>query len=176
MLPNLLLIKQKVTNVYQISNAQAVIKKTLDRSCVDKIQIRGKTIGIAVGSRGIDNLEEIVKGIVQYVKTADGNPIVFAAMGSHGGGTAKGQLEVLAALGITEANVGAPVESCSLCDFLGTTESGIPVYYNSIVHKFDSMVVVNRVKPHTDFSDETESGLLKMLSIGIGNQKGCMIC
>ncbi len=97
----------------------------------------------------------------------------LTAMGSHGGATAEGQLHVLDTLGITEESMGCPIESSMEVVQLGSTESGVPVYFDKYAYSLDGIVVVNRVKPHTDFDSDIESGLTKMIAVGLGNQKGC---
>lgn len=136
--------------------------------------LRGKTVGIAVGSRGIDRLPEFVRAIIDSVREAGGKPSIFPAMGCHGGGTEAGQRDVLESLGISRRTMGVPVRPCVASKFLRTTESGYPVYYSPIVEEFDHLILLNRVKSHTDFTSETESGLLKMLAVGIGNPTGCI--
>ena len=136
--------------------------------------LRGKTVGVAVGSRGINRLPECIRAVLDYIQKAGGKPSIFPAMGCHGGGTEAGQMHVLEGLGISQQTMGVPIQACASSKFLCTTASGYPVYYSPVVDGFDYIVLVNRVKGHTDFSSETESGLLKMLTIGIGNPTGCI--
>lgn len=133
---------------------------------------KGMKVAILVGSRGIANLVEIVRALVRLVKQAEGEPFVVAAMGSHGGGTAGGQREVLKHLGITETSVGCKVCCNSDCVMLGSTAEGYPVYISRGVLSFDGILVLNRVKPHTAFKGEIESGLMKMLAVGLGGPEG----
>ena len=134
--------------------------------------LHGKRIAITAGSRGISNIGEILAGAVAAVRAAGGDPFLVASMGSHGGGTAHGQREILAHLGVTEASVGAPISTEMDVIELGTTERGISVCTDRAAASADGIVVVGRVKPHTDFSGGIESGLLKMLAIGLGKAVG----
>ena len=137
-------------------------------------QIRaGQRICVAVGSRGIDRIAEVVRAAVASIRALDADPFVVPAMGSHGGATAEGQLEVLASLGIREKTIGCEIRSSMETVQIGTVDRGIPVFVDRIAHdEADAIVPINRVKPHTDFSGPVESGLLKMIAIGLGNQRG----
>jgi len=134
--------------------------------------LRGKRVAVTAGSRGISNIGEILAGAVGAVRSAGGDPFVVAAMGSHGGGTAEGQREILAHLGVTEASVGAPISTEMDVVELGTTAHGVAVCTDRAAANADAILVVGRVKPHTDFSGTIESGLLKMLAIGLGKAVG----
>ncbi|MFU8770220.1 MAG: lactate racemase domain-containing protein, partial [Desulfotignum sp.] len=140
--------------------------------CRQKITIHsGDRIAVGVGSRSIPDLPAIVASVVTQLKAAGAEPFILPAMGSHGGGTAQGQTAVLAEMGIVEPAVGAPVTATMDVVNLGEVE-GIPVYMNRLAHEADGLVLINRVKPHTDFTGPIESGIIKMLVIGLGNQKG----
>jgi hypothetical protein len=128
-------------------------------------------IAVGVGSRGVSNLTQIVRTTVALLKAAGARPFITSAMGSHGGATALGQVEVLAQRGITEAHVGAPVEVSMDVVLIGEAD-GIPLYVDRLAQEADGIVLINRVKPHTDFTGPVESGIIKMLCIGLGNQKG----
>lgn len=131
----------------------------------------GARIAVGVGSRGLSNLSEIVRAVVAKLKDAGARPFITSAMGSHGGATAQGQVSVLAQMGITLESVGAPVEGTMDVVFMGEAD-GIPLYIDRLAHEADGIVLINRVKPHTDFTGPVESGIIKMLVIGLGNQKG----
>lgn len=137
----------------------------------DKI-VRGQKIGITVGSRGIQNLVPVLRTTVDYIKELGGVPLLIAAMGSHGGGTAAGQREVLDSLGITEAALGAPVITGDECRTIAHTSGGLPVFIVKEALELEGIVVVNRVKTHTSFKGEIESGLIKKLVVGLGGPKG----
>ncbi len=131
----------------------------------------GARIAIAVGSRGIANLEEVVKIVVGKLKGVGCMSFIVPAMGSHGGATPEGQTSVLDGRGITEERVGAPIRATMEIKSLGEVD-GIPLFLDRFAGEADGIVLINRVKPHTNFVGPTESGLLKMMAIGLGNQIG----
>lgn len=131
----------------------------------------GQTVAIAVGSRGIDSLPTIVKTAVEEIRAAGAIPFVVPAMGSHGGGTADGQAAVLNSLGISPSAVGCEIRASGEIVDLGSP-CGFPVLMSRLAWEADKIVVVNRVKPHTTFGGRIQSGLCKMLTIGLGNQEG----
>ena len=132
----------------------------------------GQRIAITCGSRGIDKYIEILKGIVNYIKINEGIPILIPSMGSHGGATAKGQKKLLEKYGITEEVIGAEILSSMETIKIGETKKGLGVYIDKLASEADGIVLFNRVKPHTSFRGEIESGLVKMLAIGLAKQKG----
>ena len=132
----------------------------------------GMRIAVAVGSRGIAELATVVATAVAELRRAGGRPFIVPAMGSHGGATSDGQEQLLASLGITAESVGAPVESSMDTVRLGTAESGQEVYIDRLAASADAVLPINRVKSHTSFHGEIESGLAKMLAIGLGKQDG----
>ncbi|WP_425498682.1 DUF362 domain-containing protein [Haloplanus salilacus] len=133
----------------------------------------GGEVAIGAGSRGIANLDAIVRGVVAGVRDQGYDPFVFPAMGSHGGATAEGQREKLNTLGVTEESIGCEIRSTMAVETVGETpDRGVPVYADANAVAADAIVMVNRIKPHTDFGGEVESGLSKMLVIGMGKQKG----
>jgi antitoxin (DNA-binding transcriptional repressor) of toxin-antitoxin stability system len=132
----------------------------------------GQRIAITGSSRGIANLAAVLRECVKSLKEAGAQPFVVPAMGSHGGATAEGQVGVLAAAGITEDSLGAPIRSSMEVIQVGTTSTGFPVFQDRNASQADAVLVVNRVKPHTSFIEVVESGLCKMLVIGLGKQAG----
>ena len=132
----------------------------------------GMSIAITAGSRGIAHYPEILATVVEEVKKAGGKPFLVPAMGSHGGATPEGQVEVLSKLGITPETVGSPIYSSMEVDEIGRLDNGAAVYVDRIALKADGIILVARVKPHTDFKGKIESGLMKMMVIGLGKQKG----
>lgn len=136
--------------------------------------LRGASVAITVGSRGISNLPTIIRTLVNTLAADGAEPFIVPAMGSHGGGTADGQLSVLRTLGITEKITGAPIRSCMDTVEVGRTEDGFPVVIDRIASEADQILVVNRVKPHTEFFGPYQSGLLKMLLIGLGKHTGAI--
>lgn len=133
----------------------------------------GTKVAIAVGSRGIRNIEIIVKEVVKKIKSLGADPFIVSAMGSHGGGTSEGQRIVLASYGITEENMGVKILTSMDVTYLGKTSRGINVFFDSVALGADLIVPINRVKLHTDFVADIQSGLCKMLVIGLGNHIGC---
>ena len=129
-------------------------------------------IAVGVVSRGIDNLARVTRKVVDKLRQAGTKPFVIPAMGSHGGATAQGQIEVLAERGITEQIAGAPIEASMETISLGTGGENIPLFLDRLAYEADGIVMINRVKQHTNFIGATESGVMKMLAIGLGNQKG----
>ncbi|GAB3690399.1 nickel pincer cofactor-dependent isomerase, group 22 [Saccharopolyspora tripterygii] len=134
--------------------------------------ISGKRIAVTVGSRGIAQLDRIVIALVGALAEHGAKPFVVPAMGSHGGGTADGQRQVLAEYGITEDSVGAPVISSMETVVVTELDDGTPVHFDAEAAQADSVVVLGRVKPHTDFRGSHESGLAKMIAIGLGKHEG----
>jgi hypothetical protein len=134
---------------------------------------RGDTVAVGAGSRGIANIDTIVGATVRYLEDLGARPFVFPAMGSHGGGTAEGQLSVLAHYGITEATMGCPVRATMEVTQVGEA-LGLPVWLDRYAGEADWIGLVNRVKPHTDFKGSIESGLFKMMTIGLGKWKGAV--
>ncbi|RCU48394.1 DUF2088 domain-containing protein [Haloplanus salinus] len=133
----------------------------------------GGEVAIGAGSRGIANLGTIVRGVAAGVREQGYDPFVFPAMGSHGGATAEGQREKLNTLGVSEETVGCEIRATMDVETVGRTpERDVPVYADANAVAADAIVMVNRIKPHTDFGGEVESGLSKMLVIGMGKQKG----
>ena len=135
-------------------------------------ELRGKRIAVAAGSRGIASLQEIVGAVCGWLKSQAAEPFVFPAMGSHGGGTAEGQRKILEGYGITEAALGVEIRSSMEAVKVGTTPEGFNAYMDRNAWESDGVVVVNRIKPHTDFSGKVESGVLKMITIGMGKLEG----
>jgi hypothetical protein len=134
---------------------------------------RGATVAVGAGSRGIANIDVIVGATVRYLRDLGARPFVFPAMGSHGGGTSEGQLSVLAHYGITEATMGCPVRATMDVVQVGDA-LGLPVWLDRYAAEADWIGLVNRIKPHTDFKGSIESGLFKMMTIGLGKHKGAI--
>ncbi len=168
--PRFLLVRQRFPDL-GITDIEGSIRNTLGRSgMADSLQ-PGAAVAIGVGSRGIANIQLIVRTSVDWWKGKGMRPFVFPAMGSHGAATAKGQAEVLAKYGVTEAGVGCPVRSSLKVVHLGAS-SGIPVYMDALAHASDAVMLCGRVKWHTDFAGNLESGLFKMMAIGLGKLAG----
>ena len=136
----------------------------------------GMSVAITAGSREITNIDQVIRTVVDFVKSCDGNPFIFPAMGSHGGATAEGQLEVLARYNITEETMGCPIRSSMETVQISTTADGLPVHIDKYASEADAIIPIGRIKPHTDFHGKYESGLMKMLTIGLGKQFGANLC
>ncbi|HEX9118712.1 MAG TPA: lactate racemase domain-containing protein [Anaerolineae bacterium] len=134
----------------------------------------GMRVAVGAGSRGIADYDVIVRTVCEELKRLGAEVFIVPAMGSHGGATAEGQVGVLASLGIDEASTGAPILASMETVQLGETAEGIPVLLDKIAADSDGIVVVNRIKPHTEFTGPVQSGLLKMLVIGAGKHQGAL--
>ena len=135
----------------------------------------GESVAITAGSRGIANLASIIKAATRQLKEIGAEPFVVPAMGSHGGGTAEGQQEILHSYGVTEEYTGAPIRSSMETVVVDTTPQGIPVHFDRHAYEADHVIVCGRVKPHTGFVGPIESGLHKMMLIGLGKHRGAKI-
>ncbi len=166
------LLERTAPTVPAIAQLENVIQESLSGLALAPDRLRGRRIAVSAGSRGIANLAEIVRAICSWLKAQGAEPFVFPAMGSHGGGSAEGQRKVLEDYGVTAENVGAPVVSSMQTVVVGTTPEGIQAFMDANAWRADGVIVMNRVKPHTDFSGAIESGLLKMIAIGMGKEDG----
>jgi hypothetical protein len=168
----------RMTEIEQRLYARSIadIPAAVGRACAEaKLAGRirpGQHIGITVGSRGIANIAEITRAVATAVKQMGGRPFILPAMGSHGGATAAGQTAVLASLGVTPRFVGAPIRASMAVTRLGKTSGGVEVFVSAEALRADGVIVMNRIKQHTDFAGEYESGLVKMLAIGLGKRAG----
>lgn len=172
-LPKMVRVHQKFDSThFEPEELPAVVHAQLERENIRK-QIRpGMSIAITCGSRGIANIAIIVRAIVDFVKECGANPFVFPAMGSHGGATPEGQLEVLRSYHVTEETMGCPIRATMETVYLGDTVEGKPVFSDKYAHEADGVILCGRIKPHTSFRGPYESGLLKMAVIGMGKQHG----
>lgn len=169
-LPKFAKIRQnfQVDSIKDIPNT--ISKQFINVQADEKIK-PGMEIAITVGSRGIANIPLIVKSVADEIKKRGATPFIIPAMGSHGGATAEGQIEVLEGLGVTEESTGCEIRSAMDVEEIGKTSAGIPVYIDKHAHHADGIIVMGRIKPHTDFKKDIESGILKMASIGMGKHK-----
>ncbi len=170
-LPPWLPMRQRIHDG-RLADIAAAVAATCAQPQIAAVWRPGLRVAIGVGSRGIDRLPEVVAALVAEVRRQGGDPFVFPAMGSHGGASGAGQQDMLAHLGVTEASVRAPVRSCMDTIRVGQVD-GMAVWFDRTAAEFADLIIpVNRVKPHTDFHAPTESGLLKMIAIGMGKQRG----
>src|SRR5450432_3959455 len=169
--PRLILVRQKFPD-RRIPDVAAEVHKQLSGSAFAARLKPGSRIAIGVGSRGIHSIATIVRNVVRFWKGQGMKPFIFPAMGSHGAASAAGQADVLAHYGITEAAMGCPVVSQLEVVSLGKTEDGIEAFMDKMAYESDGVMLVGRVKWHTDFAGKIESGLFKMMAIGLGKFAG----
>jgi hypothetical protein len=137
--------------------------------------VSGESVAVACSSRGISNYAQIITDVVSFLKNKGLKPFLVPAMGSHGSATGEGQKRVLENYGLTEKSVGAPIRSSLDVDIIAETPEGIPVYMDRHANGADHIVLINRVKHHTEFDHEIESGLMKMMAIGLGKEEGAAL-
>jgi len=159
-----------------IRDIPGAVAKEFDKKEIAQTIKPGMNIAVTAGSRGIANIAVIIKETVEQLKKLGAKPFLFPAMGSHGGATAEGQLVILKSFGITEETMGCPIKSSMETVVIGESPEGKPISVDKHAHQADGIVVVARIKPHTAFRGKYESGLLKMLAIGMGKQKGAEGC
>lgn len=175
-IPNFLKVKQDV-NREILQDCAAKVVQELERPEIKQCVRPGMSIAITAGSRGVDNIALITKTVVQVLQDMQAHPFIIPAMGSHGGSTAEGQRAILTEYGITEETMGCPIRATMETVQIGTIEgSGEPILIDRYAAEADGIVIVNRVKPHTAFRGKYESGLMKMITIGLGKQKGAEVC
>lgn len=174
-LPKMATISQSFPS-NRLTDVAGALRKELNKSNITERVRPGMRIAVAVGSRGLADLPVLVQGIVSELKRLGAKPFVIPAMGSHGGASAEGQEDVLANLGVTPQSVGCPIVSSMEVVEIGRLANGLPVYMDKQAYEADGIVVLNRVKPHTAFRGNNESGIVKMLTIGLGKQKGAEAC
>jgi hypothetical protein len=157
-----------------IRNVGATVCRELDRILPESGIRPGQRVAVAVGSRGIDRLAEMVRALCERLRRHGAQPFIVPAMGSHGGATAEGQTAVLQRLGVTEESCAAPVVSDLAVSDLGTVLGEVPLYLGRDFAAADHSICINRVKPHSKFKAVVESGLLKMLCVGMGKHAGAV--
>ena len=170
-LPKMILVRQLFEVPPPVDVVQEIDSQFANIKSYIKLEIGGK-IAVGVGSRGIDQLPVIVRRIVEKLKESGFKPFILPAMGSHGAAVAEKQIEILKSRGITEQSCGAAVKANMDVVSVGHTPDGIPLFLSRLAYEADGIVIINRIKPHTNFIGPTESGLMKMMAIGLGNQIG----
>jgi hypothetical protein len=173
-LPKIFKIRQK-TDAPHLENIEKRVNELLDQFELQKKVKRGERIGLTAGSRGIKDKPRVLKTIIERLKDLGTSPFIVPCMGSHGGATAEGQIEVLESLGVTEKSMGAPILSSVEVEEIGRTKFGTPVLVDKNLLGAGKIIVVNRIKPHTDFKGEIESGLVKMMAIGMAKPRGALM-
>ncbi|MGB4437688.1 MAG: lactate racemase domain-containing protein [Sedimentibacter sp.] len=171
--PKMYKISQIIKNE-RIADLRLEVFKQLDLIGMKNIIKPSNQISITAGSRGIANIDKIIKYVCDYVKSLGGIPFIVPSMGSHGGATAEGQKQILKKLGITEEIMECEIRSSMEVVQLENASNGAPVYIDKHAFYSDGIIVVNRIKPHTDFLAENESGIVKMVAVGLGKEKGAI--
>ena len=166
-LPNVALIEQRVEGPPALADIRESVREALE-----SVDLPSGSVAIGVGSRGVSRISEVVAALVEALKKAGAEPFIVPAMGSHGASTAEGQADVLRHFGVSEERMGCPVRATMETVEIGATPAGVPVYMDRNAYEADSVIVVNRIKPHTAFRGTVESGPTKMLAIGLGKQRG----
>ena len=165
---------QRETPEDDLRDVAGAVRRALDTVLPESGIQSGQSVAVAVGSRGIDRLAEMVAALCAGLKNRGARPLIVPAMGSHGGATAEGQQAVLERLGVTETACGAPVVADMAVDDLGTVLGEVPLYFGRDFIAADHSICLNRVKPHSKFKAPLESGLLKMLCVGMGKHAGAL--
>ena len=174
-LPRMAPVRQLFDGTEEKDVAGAVMAEIAKPGIAERIR-PGMTVAVGVGSRGLAELPTLVRATVEGLRARGAEPFIVPAMGSHGGATDEGQAALLAKLGVTAETVGCPIRSSMGTVELGRLPNGLPILMDRLAMEADGIVVINRVKPHTSFSGEIESGLAKMITIGLGKQQGAESC
>lgn len=171
--PRMAMVKQEFPRP-QVENIAQTVRTEIQEKLLHNQSIQGKSIAVAAGSRGITNLALVTRTAVDTLRDLGAQPFIIPAMGSHGGGTEAGQKQILADYGITEESMGVPIKPSLETVRIDETPEGIPVHLAKTVYEADGILMINRIKPHTDFHGVVESGLLKMIAIGLGKIDGAL--
>ena len=172
--PNIFRLRQ-LFDAPEVSNVAGEVENQLSRlQLAEKIQ-PGQTVAISAGSRGIANIHIIIKAVADHLRSLGAEPFIVPAMGSHGGGTAEGQQGIIEGYGITEEFCQCPIKASMETVIVCDAKEGFPVHFDKHAYGADHVVVVGRVKPHTNFNGDIESGLMKMMLIGLGKHAGAKI-
>ena len=173
-MPKMVKVRQKVKDPKPIDVRDAIARQFAEKKILTPIK-SGDTVAITVGSRGITNQPLAVKTMVELVRGVGGVPFLVPAMGSHAGATAEGQKAMLIGMGFDEESIGAPIHSSMETVFLGKTQSGLDVLTDKLAFEADHLILINRIKPHVCFRAAYESGIFKMITIGLGKQEGAEV-
>jgi hypothetical protein len=172
--PTIFRVRQKF-EAQRVEDIPTTVENELARLQLENKVKPGQTVAITAGSRGIANIAKIIHSVVKHFQKLGAQPFIVPAMGSHGGGTAAGQAELLAGYGITEATMGCPLKASMETVVVCQAEEGFPVHFDKFAYGADHVCVVGRIKPHTGFVGDIESGLMKMMLIGLGKHEGAKI-
>jgi nickel-dependent lactate racemase len=173
-LPKMVSIRQVFDNRYIADIPEAITAKMVS-NIQDKEKFRNKRMCLTVGSRGIPHLEQMVRAMCDVLKSWGAKPFIVPSMGSHGGATAEGQRAILQEYNITEESCGVPILSSMEVTQYGQLEDGTPLFCDKNAWEADGVVIFNKVKPHTDFRGKHESGMAKMIAIGLAKHKGASV-
>ncbi len=173
-LPQLFRLRQQFDDL-RVDDIEATVRSQLAGLRLERKIRAGQSVAVTAGSRGIANIRQILKATVQHLQSLGAVPFLVPAMGSHGGATAEGQRRVIEGYGITEAYCGCEIRSSMETVVVCQTREGFPVHFDRHAHQADHVLVCGRVKPHTDFAGDIESGLMKMMLIGLGKHAGAAI-
>lgn len=171
--PKMMRIRQKM-DATKVADVVAKTREELAKINLASFIKPGQTVALTSGSRGVANIDQITETVVDELKRIGAKPYIVPTMGSHGGAVAEGQVAVLRYYGITEETMGCPIKASMEVVHLGETVEGIPLYLDKYASEADHIGILARIKPHTDFSGEIESGWYKMMAIGLGKHKGAM--
>jgi len=170
-LPMMVKIRQEFED-NSLRDVEGHVKRKLGEAGIRQLVKRGQKIALTMGSRGITDIARVIKATVEVLKACQAQPYIVLGMGSHGGATVEGQLKIAEKFGVTEKTMGAPIKATMDVMPVGTTPSGIPVFIDRYAYESDGLIVTHRVKPHRHVMGPHQSGLLKMLTIGLGKLKG----
>lgn len=172
--PKIFRVRQKFDTSH-IDDVEAAVRAELGRWGLGNRVKPGESVAITAGSRGLADYRPIMRAIVNGMKEIGAEPFVVPAMGSHGGGTAQGQRRLLESFGITEDAIGCPIRSSMETVVIGHSAEGVPMHFDRQAFEAGHVLVFNRVKPHTMFSGDIQSGLMKMMLIGLGKHTGAAV-
>ena len=172
--PHIFRVRRKCDDP-QVDDVAGEVETQLSRLSLGGKIKAGQTVAVTVGSRGITNIRDITKAIIDHLKRLGADPFIVPAMGSHGGGTAEGQRNIIESYGMTEAFCGCPIRASMETVVVCEATEGFPVHFDKLAFNADHVVVCNRVKSHTMFTGDVESGLMKMMLIGLGKHTGASI-
>src|SRR5213592_2151273 len=173
--PRMFAVRQKFPVSPPLDIPAAVQHEFKAQNVLSRLQ-PGAQIAVGVGSRGITHIKNVVAEVLAVLKTAGAKPFIIPAMGSHGGATPEGQIGVLASYGITEQSMGVPIRASMEVERVGQSKEGVEVFCSVEALRSDGVVLINRVKPHTDFQGTLGSGVMKMSVIGLGKRAGAAAC
>lgn len=159
----------------RVADIPAAVEQQLARLRLGEKIGRGQRVAVTAGSRGIANIHLVTKAVVEHLQRLGAEPFIVPAMGSHGGGTAEGQRAIVEGYGMTEAFLGCPIRATMETVVVCRTAEGVPVHFDRFAYEADHVLVCGRIKPHTNFVGDIESGLMKMMLIGLGKHEGAKI-